>query len=785
MINKQTIEKLEFNKIVKSILNYAQTEPGKNEIGKLAPLDSFYEVLQEGRRVSEAKEILIHNESPLFEDVRDLSEQIARAAIEGSVLDAKTILEILKILRTARSLVVFLKSRRDSALILDYANSLYADKLLERNIEKIVTDSGEIKESASEKLFDIRKEIRNKNEILNKTAANILKNLSKLYLTQEDYSTQRDGRIVLPIKAEHKRKIKGFIHSESATGLTVYIEPEETLELNNELLSLSFAEKREVERLLKELTKLIGEKKQELLLSLWTIGKLDSIFARAKYSIEIRASMPELVDTNFLELIEARHPLLIKKLGRNSVVPLNLNTKDSKIIVITGPNAGGKTVALKTVGLLCLMVYSGIHIPAFPDSKLPFFENVFIDIGDQQSIEDDLSAFSSHLKSIKEILSEANDKTLILLDEIGRGTDPAEGTALASAVLTELHQKGSTVLATTHYGELKIFAGNEQGFQNSSMEFDNRLLSPTYRFKQGVPGSSFAFEVAAKIGFPEKTLNTAKKFTDPNKDKLENLLIELETKAKDYEDKLKTLEIENTRLQALTEVYRERSEKLKADKTKILTEVKIKADEYLKSVNKRIEETVKSIKESGASKNSIIKAKETIVTLKSEEKSFFKELKIAEKDENGELNIGDSVASKSSNIRGNIIEFSPDKKVVVLQSGSVRIKVKRSDLIKINKIESRASGAGARDEYSIITPRSFRLDIRGMRGDEAEYEIIRFVDDSYASGQATAEILHGKGTGALKKIVKVILESHNGVKAFYFAPIESGGDGVTVIEFKQ
>ena len=368
---------------------------------------------------------------------------------------------------------------------------------------------------------------------------------------REDYLTLRDGRMVIPVKSEHKRHLRGFIHSESATGQTVYIEPEQTLEMNNEIVTLGFSEKR---------------------------GAFPSIDKKKPFTI-----------------IDARHPVLLKKLGRNAAIPLNLKLDNQKVIIITGPNAGGKTVVLKTIGLLCLLLQSGIHIPVSPDSNMHIFNNILIDIGDEQSLEDDLSTFSSHLNNLKNILVSSDNNSLVLLDEIGTGTDPIEGSALAAAVLLKLRDIGSLVFASTHHGSLKIIANNEDKFVNAAMEFDHEKLAPTYKFKLGTPGSSYAFEIAKRIGFSEELLNTAKDNLDADKHKIEEFLSEIESKSFELQEKLKKMEIENSRLAGLSNLYKENLDKLDKEKKEILKDATLEAADYLKNVNKKIENIIKEL----------------------------------------------------------------------------------------------------------------------------------------------------------------------------------------------
>ncbi|MDZ7624039.1 MAG: endonuclease MutS2 [Ignavibacteriaceae bacterium] len=782
MIDTSVFEKLEFQKVLSNVANYAVTENGKKYVLELIPLFDIRKVTAEGEAVSEAKEILIRNIPPQIDYIPDLFESISQSRIEGAVLNSKKILEILRLAKVSRSLHQFIKNNSNTAPILSgYQNSLLSDKVFEHHIEKVIDESGEIKEKASQKLFDIRKQVREKQSSLIKSINSIMKTLDADGIVREDYLTLRDGRMVIPIKAEHKRHLRGFIHSESATGQTVYIEPEQTLELNNEIITLGFAEKREIERLLKELTSLIGKESEKLKETLKTIAYIDSLFARAKYSIEIIGAFPSINNNKNFYVNDARHPVLLKKLGREAAVSLSFKLEDQKIIVITGPNAGGKTVVLKTIGLLSLLLQSGIHIPVHPDSNFHLFKNILLDIGDEQSLEDDLSTFSSHLNNLKNILLNADENSLVLLDEIGTGTDPTEGSALAAAVLLKLRDKKALVLASTHHGSLKIIANNEAGFVNAAMEFDHEQLKPTYRFKLGVPGSSYAFEIARRIGVDDTLIQTASNFMDSDKYKLEIFLSELEEKSNKLEEKLNQLEIENTRLAGLSGLYKNNIERLEKEKKEILKKAKSDAEDFLKDVNRKVENVIKQIRESGAQKEVIKEAKKIIVELKAETEELYspevgKEINISD------FSVGSFVSIKNTTTSGRIIQIDKERSKALIESGSIKMQVDLSDLIPG---QPDTGHTPAIHHHNISQPvTQYRLDIRGRKPEEADFEILKFIDDSYMTGQQRVEILHGKGTGVLKKTVKDILDKHEKVKNYYFAPIEFGGEGITIVELK-
>lgn len=781
MINNSTLEKLEFFKVLSFISKYTVTEIGKNIIENLRPMNELDSIIKAGNYVNEAKEILIEEDYPPISYIPNLYEYLSRSTIENTVLPKNKILEIKKLAETSRLLHNYLlKFEKAEAVNKNLAASLFVDKKFEQVIGRVFTDSGDISDNASPKLKEIRRDIRRKNEGINKVINRILKELSSNYIVQDEYVTQRDGRMVMPVKAEHKRHVKGFIHSESATGQTVYIEPEETLELNNEILSLNFAEKREIERILKELTAHIGKVSFELQQSLRLIAEIDAIFAKAKYSMEVLGSFPSIDLDKPFKLMYARHPILIKKLSRNKTVPLEIEIGKDKVILITGPNAGGKTVVLKTVALLSCMIQSGIHIPTDPDSNLHLFSRILVDIGDEQSIEDDLSTFSSHLTNIKKIIEVADENSLVLIDEIGTGTDPYEGSALASATLLTLNKCGASVLATTHHGNLKMLANNTEGFQNASMEFDLDNLVPTYLFKQGIPGSSYAFEVATRIGFDNDFIKLSKDNLDQDKSKVEEFLTELENNSKRLQKKLKNLEIENTRLKGLTKLYEDKVSKLDNKKAEIINKAKSEAEYYLSDVNKRVERAIKNIKESNAQKEIIKQEKSNIEKLKKRIPKVEVKKHTVIKKEDYEFKVGDFAQLVDTATSGEILEIDKLKNKAVIAAGSIKLQVKLSKLLpakKQNTTETRSMGI----QFTSSLPSS-RLDIRGLRPEDAEYEIVKFLDDAYSSDIKSVEILHGKGTGVLKQLVKEILEQNDYIKNYHYAKVEMGGEGVTIVE---
>lgn len=778
-------ETLEFSKVLSFIRKYAETDLGKERIERLYPLDSIDEIVRQGTFVDEAKNALIETGIPPLEPLENCDRQLSLAAIDDAILQPKQLLQISKLAAVSRKFFDYLKEHAELFPTLkELGNYLFVDKLFEHKVSAIIDLNGDVKDNASKTLKTIRKDMRDKGEELRKMVAKITKSLAADDIVREDYMTLRDGRMVIPVKVEHKRHIRGFIHSESATGQTVYIEPEATLNLNNDIISLSFAEKREIERLLKEVTAAVGQRSEELRGALTTLAILDSVFARAHYSIEVIGAFPTFNESKKISVLQAYHPLLLQKSGRKNTIPFSIEiSDDNRVTIITGPNAGGKTVVLKSIGLLTLMVHSGIHIPASPDSNYHFFDSVLMDIGDAQSIEDDLSTFSSHLSNIRSIIEKSTEQTLVLLDEIGTGTDPSAGAALAAATLLFLKQKNSVVIATTHHGNLKLIANELEGFENASMEFDQENLRPTYHFRQGLPGSSYAFEIAKRIGFKDDFFAVAKEYLNTDEDAIENILIDIERRSNALKDKLAAVELENIRLKGLSNVYRKKIDTLEKEKKEILKRTKREADEYLDSANKDIQRVIKEIKEKQADRESVKESQNTLQTLKNRQQDFSKKT-VDKTDKKYHFNEGDFVRLKESTSAGKILHIDKQKKYATVQTGSIKLQASLNELIPADLSEKQETDTGSGYfSYTQELP-ELRLDIRGSRPEEIEFPVVRFIDNAFSGGIRKVEILHGKGGGVLRKAVGKILKEHEKVKEYYPAPIEAGGEGITIAELK-
>jgi len=780
MFTNSTLEKLEYFKVLEQITRFAHSELAKEKILSIRPLQEIENIQKSGNLINEAKSLLIINIYPPEEFEVNLLESLAHSRISGNILSVRRIREIGNLLITSRRYLNYLSQNQNNAPNLknQFWEFLFVDKNLENRIDSIIDVTNEVKSSASPKLREIRKSITDKEIALKKVVERKLKALNSESMLQEDFLTIYDGRYVFPVKAEYKRQINGLIHSESSTGQTVYIEPTEILESNNELISLRFEEKREIDRILRQLTEQIGQSSKYLQMSLETLVEIESIFASAKYSLEIDGCFPQIDKDKPLKLIRSFHPILLRRLKENTI-PLNLDFKKNNILLITGPNAGGKTVVLKTVALLSLLVQSGLHVPTSSDSHFYLFDNIMVDIGDEQSIEDNLSTFSSHLANIKKILEQADSQSLILLDEIGTGTDPNEGSALASAILLELSRKNSKVIASTHQSNLKILANYSEKFENASLEFDVEKIEPTFILKQGEPGASYAFEVAKRIGLSNHIIEEAKEYVSENKKQVEELLVKLQKQSNELKEKLQSAEKENSRLLGLTSLYEKQSNEIKKKKTDIFAQARKEAQNLVFEANKKIENAIKQIRESNGDKDVISQSRKIVTEIK-ESITKIEKAEVGKESnfKSNKLSVGDFVKLIEGNTIGKISEIDEKKRKLSIISGNFKISVKIDEVEKVNHKEEK--NLYHKNDYH-STLNSLVLDIRGKKPEEVEFEIIRFLDDAFASNIKQVEILHGKGAGVLKATVHQLLKNHEFVESFQFAKIEFGGEGITVV----
>lgn len=771
------IRKLEFDRILDRLQQFVASDPARELASHLTPGTDASRIREELQRVSEAKGLLIAEGGAPLDGIKDILPALKRSGVENHVLTSRELLDIASTLQASRTLGSFVaKRRKEYPLLGDMAAELFSDKVVEYNIAECIDEDGHLRDSASKELRRIRQEMISTSDTLRKRLASILKRVSEKDFLQEEIITTRDGRMVVPVKTEHKNHVPGFIHSSSASGATVFIEPAETLDLNNALTELQLSEQREITRILTELTMQVRAIRLQLEPTLAALAVLDLVFGKAKYSIEILGNPPGVSEGARIKLVQARHPVLLQRHRREEVIPLDLEMGgDTRTLVITGPNAGGKSVAMKTIGLLALCAQAGLHIPAAPDSELGIFESVFVDIGDEQSIENDLSTYSSHLLRIRDILNGANERSLVLIDEIGAGTDPAEGGALAAAILTELTSRGSITIATTHHGMLKAFAHEARGVSNASMEFDQATLKPTYQFHFGIPGSSYALELARRLELQKSVVDQARDFVGDEKVKLETLLTELERQTQEYRGQLQQVSAEKNRLATQVELYDKKMKDLRKEIQLIRQKAVDEAKEILKSSQALIEKAVRDIRESSAEKTVVQAVRSEIDRMK----EHVHDLQVEEEPASPQiLAVGDMVSVKDTSQQGELVELKGSFGTVL--AGNARLKVRVGSLQKISSpkpvVTHGISG-------SLYTPEGkTEIDLRGLLGDEAISQAERFLDDAVVGGLHRVDIIHGKGTGALRKRITEFLKTYPHVKAFRLGEWNEGGTGVTVVE---
>ncbi|MBL0177144.1 MAG: endonuclease MutS2 [Ignavibacteria bacterium] len=593
---RDAIDKLEFALVRQTIGARAVSVFGRERIDALEPSTVFAEVRDELDRVTEYGRLLDADDRPPLDTVDDCRAALHRAAIESSLVASQDLRQVLQALVVFRQLAAFFSKREERVpLLAGLAAQLFADKLLEFHIDRVIDEEGNVKDAASRELRQIRKDLIEKTGQLRRKMENILKRVAEDQLVQEELVTLRDGRMVLPVKSEYKRQIQGFIHSTSASGQTVYIEPTETLDLNNDIRDLEFAEIREIGKILTELTDRVRPHVASLLQSLDVYGELDSLAARARYGQSAGASAPAMQVRGALQIIQARHPLLLLHKKAADVVPLDIALADPETtVVITGPNAGGKSVAMKCVGLLVLMAQSGIPVPCDPRSVFPMYAGVYVDIGDEQSVENDLSTFSSHVRRLAGIVDAADARSLVLIDEIGTGTDPSEGSALGASILETLTARQAHVIATTHHGMLKAFAHEHPMMTNAAMEFDLQSLEPTYRFRAGLPGSSYAFEITRRHGMDGRIIDRAKEILGTRSEALEHLLADVEKKSQDLGQQLRGAEAAERSHRAKVEELDEKLAVLKREAKNIKQDALEEAKTLLRDANAAIEHAVRA-----------------------------------------------------------------------------------------------------------------------------------------------------------------------------------------------
>jgi DNA mismatch repair protein MutS2 len=720
-------------------------------------------------------------------ELPDIRPYLEKTKPRDAFLESSEIYDIKMNLNLFLELKRFIKSHRESCpSLMRYGDGIHLHISLNKEIENTIDPKGEIREDASQELQRIRIEVHQAESEQKKVLLKVLKRYSEF--SQDDIVTMRDGRLVLGIQQQYVNRIDGIVHGTSGTGATVFIEPMETLHLSNLIQNLKIEERKEQIRILKFLTGLIREIRDDLYYAVVNFGFLDFIHAKARLSILLNASAPQVTDLFKMHILNARHPILSLRNGIQNVVPLTLSLgEDLYTIIITGPNAGGKTVALKTVGLLAIMTQMGLHIPAHPDSILPIFDSVLVDIGDRQNLEQDLSTFSAHILRIQEILREATHNSLVLIDEIGTGTDPKEGSALAIAIIEELTQKRSLTIATTHHGELKAFANQYDGIENASMEFDVASLQPTYRLQLGIPGSSYAFEIARRYGFSGSLLEKASNFLGADQNNLENIIIHLNKRLQEAETERREFNIKLSEVGGLKTLHQNELNKFRNEKAALQKEAAEQARSILAEANIMIEKIVAEIRKTQANKSTIKAAKEKITSLRNKTEKIFQKSQ-AKPLSREEIHKGDQVYIRGLGEEGEVMEEPDSHEKVWVLVNEVRMKLSINDLEKQQdkKEESfRIFKKSKLDLDELEAGISAQLDLRGMDSYEAIEATNIYLDQALGYGWDEVRIIHGKGSGILRRKINEYLQKDARVEEKRLGKWGEGDTGVTVVKLRK
>jgi len=785
MTTQELYQSLEFSRIRDEIEKEALSEPGRELVQGLTVLHDSELIRLHLNWVSEMATLLAYDDVFPISEIGDSRGAIRKAAHEGSQLTLEEFSVLYKNLLAVRKISKYLKARIEKFPMLSkFIARLHPFRDLETVINhSIDVDGLSVKDQASSELAAIRKELNHSADRVRKRMASIVE--SHHEMLQDTVITMREGRMVLPLKEEYRGRIQGLIHDHSATGATLFVEPFEIIEMNNRIRELHLQETREIARILRDLTGLVRVHLFDIEENLEALSMLDFIHAKARFALRLHAQKPEISE-KILNIRNGRHPILLLKFeDPQKVVPLNLKMgEDFHILVITGPNAGGKTVALKTVGLLSLMMQSGLLITADEFSLFPVFDQIFVDIGDWQSVDQDLSTFSAHVGRLGEILANATERSLVLIDEIGTGTDPVEGAALAMAFLEKLKEIGCMTVVTTHQGALKAFAYELEGAENGSMTFNEETLLPTYQFRAGIPGSSYAFEIARRIGLPDEMLQKAQTYAGEEKNRLEQFLLDLEKKINHYEELLRKADIKKAELDGMVKLYREKTGKLKEEEQKLKRKAMEESRDIVRRANALIEKTVKEIRTQQAERESIRKAKMGIKALEEEIDRNLKEMTPDIEPTGQPPAKGDSARWIPMGVVGTVVSEPDNSGKVWLEAGEMKLKVDVTQLEKVKapkKRKSKLSVTGGNLSNGITD----EIDLRGMTMDEAEPVLERAIDQVYLAGLTQLRVIHGKGTGALRKKVHDYLRKHPRVAGFSLGNWNEGGTGMTVVELKK
>lgn len=798
-MNKKALKTLEFDKIIDKLTALATTPLGKELCKSLTPSIELDEIQHNLTETSDALSMVLKKGALSFSGTKDIRSSLMRLDV-GSVLSIDEILAVSSVLNVALRVKSYTRKEnlgnsvhneeengQEENSLSHYFEGLEPLSNVNSEIKHCIISQDEISDDASPTLRQIRKTIKATNNKVHEQLNGIV-NSSRTML-QDAIITMRNGRYCLPVKAEYRSSFKGMIHDQSSTGSTLFIEPMAIVKLNNELRELALKEQDEIERILAELSNLIGEHTEELKYDLEILTQLDFIFAKANLSKQMRASVPDFNEDGIVDIKKGRHPLIDTK----KVVPIDIRLGDEfDLLVITGPNTGGKTVSLKTVGLFTLMGQAGLHIPAFDHSKLSVFHEVFADIGDEQSIEQSLSTFSSHMKNEIQIIEQATDRSLCLFDELGAGTDPVEGAALAMAILTYLHNMGAKTIATTHYSELKLFALSTPGVENACCEFDVESLRPTYRLLIGIPGKSNAFAISSKLGLPDHIIEDAKSRIDNDNKSFEDIIADLEASRVTIEKEQAEIASYKTEIEELKKKLTIKNEKIDAAKEKILREANEQAREILQEAKDFADASIRKYnkwsKQSNLQKDMESERSALRDKLNKADSKLVRKTKVNKKNRPQDFKLGESVHVISLNVNGTIGSVPNAKGDVYVQMGIMRSLVNIRDLELIDEPVITAPNLSKTGSGKIKMSKSLNisseLNIIGKTVDEGISILDKYLDDAYLSHMGQVTIIHGRGTGALRNAVQQHLKRCKYVKSYRVGGFGEGDHGVTIVEFK-
>lgn len=792
-MNAKVLKTLEYHKIIDQLTELAGSQPGKELCKNLLPSSDLEEIRTLQTETTLALSRIYQKGSLSFSGVTDIRGSLKRLEI-GSILSPQELLHICKLLETCNRVKAY--SRRDN----DDAEKDLLDVMFEalspltplaNEIRRCIPSEEEISDDASPALKSIRRSMKQMNDKVHAQLISMVNGSARTYL-QDAVITMRNGRYCLPVKAEYRSQIQGMIHDQSSTGSTLFIEPMAVIKLNNELRELELKEEKEIEVILANLSGQTAEYLDLLEDDLTLLTKLDFIFARAQLSRSYNGSEPDFNEDGIIHIKKGRHPLLDKK----KVVPIDIRLgEDFDLLIITGPNTGGKTVSLKTVGLFTLMGQAGLHIPAFDHSRLAVFDEVFADIGDEQSIEQSLSTFSSHMTNIVEILKKADFRSLVLFDELGAGTDPTEGAALAISILSSLHRQGIRTMATTHYSELKVFALSTPGVENGCCEFNVETLRPTYRLLIGIPGKSNAFAISSKLGLPDEIIEEAKNQLSQQDEDFESLISDLEHSRVTIEKEREEINRYKAEIEALKSRLERKQDTLDTSRERILREANEQAHAILREAKEYADTTIKNFHKFGKAgidakameqERSRLREKmssvEKNLVLKNEKKPA-KQLKPSD------LHLGDSVKVLSMNLKGTVSSLPNAKGDLFVQMGILRSQVNIRDLElapdvdTVSKYQSRTHTGKIQMSKSASV--GVEINLLGKTTDEAIAELDKYLDDAYISHIPSVRVVHGKGTGALRKAVHNYLRRQKHVESYRLGEFGEGDAGVTIVTFKK